>query len=591
MVMNTGSQSDVAVDTHKVNSIKFGLVQLNPMLGDIRENVRLVKAYIEQADAEAKGPLVLLFPELVVTGYPPEDLLLRDDFIRDAAAGLEELRVFSSAFPDVLLILGAPVRNGFDLMNAGIAINAGQTLATHYKVELPNYQVFDEKRYFTPGTKPAAVFDWKGVRFGLSVCEDIWFEQVMASAVEQKAEVMLNINASPFHARKQSERIGVLKSRIAESRDSGQPMSLIYVNQIGGQDELVFDGGSMVLDQHGEVVASLARYQSLTGVLNYDASQSVWDKASLKVLKHDVPAIKALTMPVSDEPLGEVFQALVLGLSDYVKKNGFKQVLLGLSGGIDSALTLALAVAALGPDAVTAVMMPFDYTSKLSVELAETQAKTLGVHYSVTPISPIYKSVCQVLAPAFKGMKEDVTEENIQARCRGIVLMGLSNKFHGLVLTTGNKSELAVGYSTLYGDMAGGFDPIKDLPKTQVYALSEYLNLKGAALGFNIGEMDEVIPAGVITRAPSAELRPDQKDQDSLPEYEVLDGILYRFIELDQSVQQIVAAGYDEAEVREVIRKVKINEHKRRQAPPGLRLTARGFGRDRRYPIAARWNS
>lgn len=564
-------------------AFQIHLMQVNPMVGAIQDNLAMILAQMQQTCAQP-GSRIMVYPELVLTGYPPEDLLLRHDFIDQVEAAVEQLQATSREYADLVLVVGAPWRRqDGTLVNAALAIHAGAILAVHHKLELPNYRVFDEKRYFFPSEQPTATFAWQGCTFGLSVCEDIWFPRVTASAVSQRVQVLLNLNASPFHVAKDLSRRAVLQSRLDEAQALSQPMTFVYVNQVGGQDELVFDGGSMVLTAAGHFF-ELPGFVQDEGIFALDPIEMACSQIHLNPL---VPWHQHLDR--QELEMHQIYQALVVGTRDYIKKNGFNKVFLGLSGGIDSALTLALAVAAVGSDAVTAVMMPFTYTAAISQEDAEQQALTLGVNYLVRPIAGIYEAINQALADDFTDLATDTTEENIQARCRGILLMALANKFGGLVLTTGNKSELAVGYSTLYGDMAGGFDPIKDLPKMQVYALAAFINRYAAELGFEINSSHTVIPQRVIDRPPSAELREDQKDQDSLPAYEILDGILYRFIELDQSPADIIAEGFDEVVVNDIVRRVKLNEHKRRQAPPGVRISTRAFGRDRRYPITARW--
>jgi NAD+ synthase (glutamine-hydrolysing) len=424
---------------------------------------------------------------------------------------------------------------------------------------LPNYQVFDEKRYFTAGTAPC-IINLKGVPTALSVCEDIWHAAPMLQAQAAGARLMLNLNASPYHQGKQQEREAVVA---AQATVGGMPV--VYVNMVGGQDELVFDGGSLVVDAQGETQFRAPAFDE--GLFSVNL---VIDTNAIQV---ETPSLAHMLAP-----LASVYQALVLGLRDYVNKNRFKGIVLGLSGGIDSALTLAMAVDALGAERCEAVMMPFRYTSDLSKDDAAEQAKRMQVRYSSISIEPMYEAFMASLSDEFAGLPRDTTEENLQARCRGVLLMAISNKKGYLVLTTGNKSEMAVGYSTLYGDMAGGFDALKDVPKTLVFALAEYRN-----------SLEEVIPTSVITRPPSAELAPDQKDEDSLPPYSVLDQILNLYIEQDASAEAIIAQGFARDQVERVVRLVDINEYKRRQAPIGIRISQRGFGRDRRYPITSGW--
>jgi NAD+ synthase (glutamine-hydrolysing) len=450
------------------------------------------------------------------------------------------------------------------LYNAAGVIHQGRIVDEYFKWSLPNYQVFDEKRYFTAGSE-ACVVEIHGTRVGLTVCEDIWNPEPAAAASRAGAQVLVNLNASPFHRNKQAERHAAVRARVLET-----DLPIVYVNQVGGQDELVFDGGSFVMDSAGDLVMELDRFQPATARVSFPFEPS------------QPPRIESgeLISGFSKDQLAEVWSALVLGVRDYVHKNGFPGVVLGLSGGVDSALTLAIAEAALGADKVQAVMMPFRYTSQMSLDDAAEQAQLLGVKYSVLPIESIYTSFMEVLEDEFAGLAPDTTEENLQARARGVLLMSISNKTGKLVLTTGNKSEIAVGYSTLYGDMAGGFNVLKDVPKTLVFALCWYRNSLGPC-----------IPERVITRPPSAELRPDQKDEDSLPAYEVLDQIIDLYVEQDLSAKEIIARGFDEDDVLRTIRLIDLNEYKRRQAPVGVRLTKRGFGRDRRYPITSRWRA
>lgn len=533
--------------------VNIALAQVNPLVGDIDANTKLVLELSRRAINEHQAGLIL-FPELVLTGYPPEDLLLRPSLARRIDRALQAL---CEARLPIKLLVGYPRVKDGRVYNAAGLIDQGVLVAEYHKQCLPNYQVFDEKRYFEAGAR-ACVVDLWGLPVAITVCEDIWQPGPMAQARDAGARLMLNINASPYHRGKTAERRALLKLRAAEGN-----MPILYVNQVGGQDELVFDGHSMAVDAAGDPLMQAPAFEAglYTIALDLDSGQLL-------------PAQKADDLC----SLESVYRALVLGVRDYVTKNRFNGVVLGLSGGIDSALTLAIAVDALGADRVEAVMMPFRYTSQLSQDDASEQARRMGVRYHVVSIEPIYESFMASLSAAFAGTQLDTTEENLQARCRGVILMAMSNKHGSLVLTTGNKSEMAVGYSTLYGDMAGGFDVLKDVPKTLVFDLARHRNRE-----------HEVIPDSVITRPPSAELRPDQKDEDSLPAYPVLDDILERYVERDESAADIIAAGHSEADVRRVLRLVDINEYKRRQAPIGPRLTKRGFGRDRRYPITNGW--
>ncbi len=536
------------------------MAQINTLVGDIPGNTRRLLETAEKASS--RGADVVVFPELTLTGYPPEDLLLRPSLVPRIE---EALQVIQDARLPVVIVFGYPRQRDGRLYNMAGVIDGGELRAEYAKQHLPNYQVFDEKRYFTPGSQ-ACVFDLAGLPVALSVCEDIWHPEPVAQAAAAGARLMLNLNASPYHHDKQSQR----EAMLAERARAGN-MPIVYVNLVGGQDELVFDGGSVLIDAAGRVCSRAPAFTEGLHpvVLELEGRED----------EREVRCAPQLLSPLLD-PLASVYQALVLGLRDYVNKNRFKGVVLGLSGGIDSALTLALAVDALGAGRVQAVMMPFRYTSDLSKNDAADQAARLGVNYSSISIEPMYDSFMAALAEEFAGTARDTTEENLQARCRGVLLMAISNKKGYLVLTTGNKSELAVGYSTLYGDMAGGFDALKDVPKTLVFALAEYRNSLG-----------EVIPPTVISRPPSAELAPDQKDEDSLPPYSRLDQILALYVEQDQSAEAIIARGFDRVEVERVIRLVDVNEYKRRQAPVGVRISQRGFGRDRRYPITSGWRA
>lgn len=536
--------------------MKVVMGQLNTFVGDIKGNTAKVLQAARDADTDDRVTL-LVCPELTLTGYPPEDLLMRDSLqsqIEDALGVLAR-----DLPPHLYVVVGYPRRRDGKLLNAAGVLHGGQVIAEYAKQCLPNYQVFDEKRYFSEGTEPCVV-DMAGVKVGITICEDIWHKEPAAGAKQIGAEVLINLNASPFHRGKHKERWQVLADRATE-----QKMPIIYVNQVGGQDELVFDGGSFAVNEDGEL-ATVAP----------DFTEGSFEMALERTVRGLQIEQGIAAAALSD--VAAVWQALVLGVRDYVEKNGFPGVVLGLSGGIDSAVTLAVAVDALGAERVHAVMMPFKYTADMSIEDAGEQAAAMAVEYDIISIEPIYEAFMAGLSAQFEGLSADTTEENLQARCRGVLLMSISNKKHRLVLTTGNKSELAVGYSTLYGDMAGGFDALKDCPKMLVYALAQYRNTLGYC-----------IPQRVIDRPPSAELAPDQTDQDNLPPYEKLDEIIERYVEDDQSPEQIVAAGFSENDVERVVRLIDLNEYKRRQAPVGVRITTRGFGRDRRYPISWAW--
>jgi NAD+ synthase (glutamine-hydrolysing) len=552
-------------------SVRVALAQINATVGDLSGNAqRIVDA---ARRAYEQGARLVLTPELGLCGYPPEDLLLRpafmqgcNDALADCARGLADL-------PGLFVVVGHPHQFGDrgdvrsnsvsvpQRYNAASVLTEGRVVATYCKRELPNYQVFDERRYFASGrdtAQPAVVIDVQGLKFGLLICEDAWFDEPGRFAKVAGAQVLCVINASPFHLGKLAER----EERMAETARSLN-MPLLYSHLAGGQDEVIFDGGSFALDAAGVIAARAPMFdEALTLV---DMAGTV---PSGEVV--DVPSIEA-----------QAWAALVVGVRDYVDKNGFPGVIIGLSGGIDSALVLAIAVDALGANRVRTVMMPSPYTADISWIDAREMAQRLNVRYDEISIVPMFEEFKRSLALEFKGFAEDATEENIQARIRGTLLMALSNKFGSIVLTTGNKSEMATGYCTLYGDMAGGFAVIKDVAKTLVYRLAAWKNAQGR----------EVIPERIITRPPSAELRPDQKDQDSLPPYEVLDGILKRYMEDDQGIDEIIAAGFAKADVERVTRLIKINEYKRRQAPVGIRITHRAFGRDWRYPITSKFRA
>ncbi|NVK39743.1 MAG: NAD+ synthase [Oceanospirillaceae bacterium] len=538
-------------------SIRVMMAQINTLVGDIPGNTQRVIDVALEARNRHRADAVL-FPELTLSGYPPEDLLLRPSIRNRIEAAIRRI---CDEVRDIHIVVGYPRYRDGGLYNMAGVIYNGEVIAEYAKQCLPNYQVFDEMRYFVAGDKPC-VFDLKGVPVALTVCEDLWHSGPALQVAEQKARLMLNLNASPFHIDKSRQRLQLLSER---ARQANCP--ILYLNQVGGQDELIFDGGSKVIATDGTHIFQGRFFEEDFYLVDYqDDDQSL-----------SVPGEGFTPFPSVEQ---STYEALVLGVRDYVNKNGFKGVVLGLSGGIDSAVTLAVAVDALGADRVEAVMMPFRYTSSMSLEDAEAEANTLGVRYSVISIEPMFEAFMTQLSDEFSGMAKDTTEENLQARCRGVLLMAISNKKGYLVLTTGNKSEMAVGYSTLYGDMAGGFDVLKDVPKTLVYRIAEYRN-----------SLSPAIPQRVIDRPPSAELAPDQTDQDSLPDYDVLDRILELYIERDYSAHSIIAEGFEESVVNRVIRLVDINEYKRRQAPVGVRITQRGFGRDRRYPITSGWKA
>jgi len=531
-------------------SARIAMVQDNFLVGDIAGNGQRI---IELARAaQARGSDLVVFPELALTGYPPEDLLYRPGFIAQSEAVLKQLQQDLSGID---VVLGLPRFHRERLYNAAVWLRNGQIIAEYHKRALPNYSVFDEKRYFSPGGE-AVVVALKGMNFGLAICEDAWEPEPVAAAKARGADLILVINASPYHIGKYDERLKVLQQRVAEN-----DMPLLYINMVGGQDELVFDGDSLVLAHDGSLVTRAAAFEPAIEIIDMGAGGPV----------PVTPGSQHLL--TQDEA---VYRSLVLGVRDFVTKNGFRGVVIGLSGGVDSALTLVIAVDALGADNVQAVMMPSRYTADISLADAEAEARTLGVRYDIIPIEKAFNAFLESLRALFDGAEADTTEENIQARCRGLILMAISNKSGRMVLTTGNKSEVAVGYATLYGDMSGGFAPLKDVYKTLVYRLCRYRNA-----------ISPVIPERVLTRPPSAELRPDQLDQDSLPDYAVLDRILELSVEQDRTLDEVVAAGFDRETVERVVGMVQRNEYKRRQSAPGIRITRRAFGRDRRYPITS----
>ncbi len=530
--------------------MQIALAQINCTVGDLDGNARRILAAADEASSQ--GASLVVTPELALSGYPPEDLVLRGAFNQACAKTLQEL---AGKLPGITAIVGYPLQEDGLVYNAAAVLRDGKIAHIYRKYRLPNYSVFDEERYFEPSDRPC-VFELDGVKIGVNICEDVWLSGTASAARDAGAELLVVLNASPYHIHKQRMRHQVLRDRVAEC---GLP--IIYTDMVGGQDELVFDGASFALNRRGEIVLQLAEFKEEVACIEY----------------RDGDLVETAIAPERGIE-ASVYDALCLGVKDYIGKNGFPGVLLGLSGGIDSALTLCIAVDALGADQVHAVMMPSQYTAGMSLEDAQSMADSLKVKYSVIPIEPVFASFLTTLAPEFKNTRIDTTEENLQARIRGALLMALSNKFGAIVLTTGNKSEMAVGYATLYGDMAGGFAVIKDISKTLVYRLCRYRNSIGA-----------VIPERVIVRPPSAELRPDQKDQDSLPPYDILDSIMEAYMERNRSPQEIIEHGFRREDVERVVRLIKRNEYKRRQAPIGVRITERGFGKDWRYPITSKY--
>ena len=529
--------------------MKIAIAQINCTVGDLRGNCAKITDYARRA--QLLGASLLITPELALSGYPPEDLLLRDDF---HIACAKELIKLSLAVPDITIIVGHPHKQNGQLYNAASVLEHGKILATYHKHSLPNHSVFDEVRYFTEGNE-ALVFEHLGTKFGVLICADVWEKMPAQQAKKAGAEFLLALNASPYHMDKQATRMDILGERVKET---GLP--IVYANMVGGQDELVFDGASFVLDSTGNITHQLPAFEEMLSIVEISHHRPL-----------SVELKPALTLEAS------VYSALKLGLCDYVNKNNFPSVVLGLSGGIDSALTLAIAVDALGAKRIKVVMMPSEFTADISINDAQHMAQLVGVNYSEMPIKPLFELFRETLAPAFGNLPFDTAEENLQARIRGMLLMALSNKFGSIVLTTGNKSEMAVGYSTLYGDMAGGFSLLKDVPKTLVYKLAHYRNT-----------ISNIIPERIITRPPSAELRAGQTDQESLPSYDILDAIMQAYVEEDLSRDDIIRLGYSEADVKRVTQLIDRNEYKRRQAPVGVRITQRGFGKDRRYPITCK---
>jgi NAD+ synthase (glutamine-hydrolysing) len=537
-------------------NLKAVVAQINFCVGDVMGNAEKVIHFAKNAIHEHQADLVI-FPEMTLSGYPPEDLVFRGDFLRQCQIALKKIQ--QAALPSVLIV-GYPVQINNHIYNQAAVIRNGEIITVYNKQELPNYTVFDEKRYFHPGSS-CCVFNLKGIKIGLLICEDLWFPRPLELCMQEGAQLIVSINASPFDYNKAQIRESILSERAHEAH-----VPIIYANLVGGQDELVFDGGSLVVDANGQRCCQAKFFEETLMPIHISISE-----------KHEIQIQKdhaLLTIP----KIESIYSALVLGVRDYVHKNHFPSAIIGLSGGIDSALTLAITVDAIGAENVTAVLMPSRYTRDISTQDALKQADCLKVRHLTLNIENIFNTFLSTLAETFTGFAPDTTEENIQARIRGTLLMALSNKKGSIVLTTGNKSEMSVGYSTLYGDMAGGFNVLKDVTKTNVYRLAHYRN-----------QISPAIPPRVIERPPSAELAPEQVDQDSLPPYSILDEILVRYIELDQSLEAIAETGIDLTTIDQVIKMINRNEYKRRQAPPGIRITQRAFGKDRRYPITSGW--
>jgi NAD+ synthase (glutamine-hydrolysing) len=576
-----------------MRTLRIGLCQINTTVGDIEGNTKKILDYIDKG--KRMGADLLAFPEMAVTGYPPEDLLLMPKFIE---ANLKAIKRIAKATSSIAALVGF-VDKKEDIFNAAALLHNGKIVDSYHKTFLPNYGVFDEDRYFKAGTENF-IFTLKSTPIGPSICEDLWYpgNPIRTQALYGGAELIVNISSSPYHAGKSAFR-----EKMISTRASDNLAIVAYCNLVGGQDELVFDGGSLIFDQKGELIARGKQFEEdlVLGDLDMEAvfrmrlhdprirrERFTDEEKSLKKIDLPERSLSAKRPPIpkrDNKPLdrfAEIYAALVLGTGDYIRKNGFQRVLIGLSGGIDSALTAAVAVDALGKKAVVGVAMPSQYSSKESLEDAKTLAKNLGIQILTIPITETFQAYLKTLAPAFRGLKPNVTEENIQARIRGNILMALSNKFGWLVLTTGNKSEMSVGYCTLYGDMAGGFAVLKDVPKTLVYELSKYKNKK---------EGKAIIPKNVFSKPPSAELRPNQKDEDSLPPYPVLDPILQAYVEEDKGVEEIAKMGFKDAMIKEVIKMVDRNEYKRRQSPPGVKITHRALGKDRRLPVTNKYRN
>ena len=547
------------------DKLAIAVAQLNSIVGDVAGNADKVRR--ARTAAAVQGADLVVFPELFIAGYPPEDLVLKPAFQAACRAAVEAL-ARETASPGPALLVGTPWVDAGKLYNAVALLEDGAIAALRFKVDLPNYGVFDEKRVFAPGPMPGPV-NFHGVRLGLPICEDIWGEEIVECLAETGAELLVVPNGSPYWRQKGDVRLNIAAARVTE-----QGLPTVYVNQVGGQDELIFDGVSFGLHADCSLAFQLAAFQEAVVTTHWQRRGDTWRC-------EDGPVVAPVDAERAD------YAACVLGLRDYVNKNGFPGVVLGLSGGVDSALCAAMAVDALGSERVRCVMMPYKFTAQESLDDAAACAKALGVRYQILPIAPAVEGLEAALAPAFTGLPRDVTEENLQARARGTILMAISNKFNVMVVTTGNKSEMSVGYATLYGDMNGGFNPIKDLYKTEVFRLSRLRNTwkpEGA-----MGPDGPVIPENIITRPPTAELRENQKDEDSLPPYAVLDPILERLVEREEPISEIVAAGFDRDTIMRVERMLNIAEYKRRQAAPGVKVTLKNFGRDRRYPITNRF--
>jgi len=589
-----GGEGGVRGTRKNMRILRIGLCQINTTVGDIAGNTKKILHYM--ARGKKMGVDLLVFPEMAVTGYPPEDLLFMPKFIE---ANVKAIKEIARATSSITAIVGFVHKEG-DIFNSAALLHHGKLIDVYSKVYLPNYGVFDELRYFHPG-KENFIFTLQTIPIGISICEDLWYpgDPIRTQALQGGAELIINISSSPYHSGKTASR-----EKLISTRASDNLAIVAYCNLVGGQDELVFDGGSMVFDQRGELIVRGKQFEEDLVLADLDLEavfrmrlhdprirREKLTEEEKGIKKIDLPqrarsATKKPPLPKRDskplDHLPEIYSALVLGTGDYIRKNGFRKVLIGLSGGIDSALTAAIAVDALGKKSVVGVAMPSPFSSKASLDDAKLLAKNLGIPFLTIPIAEIFEAYLKTLSPAFKNLKRGVTEENIQARIRGNILMALSNKFGWLVLTTGNKSEMSVGYCTLYGDMAGGYAVLKDVPKTLVYELTEYKNRK---------EGTAVIPQNVIDKPPSAELRPNQKDEDSLPPYSILDPILQAYVEEDKGVDEITTMGFQEKMIKEVIQMVDRNEYKRRQSSPGVKITHRALGKDRRLPVTNKYRN
>lgn len=585
-VFGGGSVVRVVRTLAVMRRLRVAACQINPVMGDLDGNVAKIFDILEEL--ETQNVDVAVFPELTVCGYPPEDLVLKPGFVEDCEEAVQKIAARTG---DTAVVIGT-VTGGRDIFNSAVLAMNGQVKLRYHKRLLPNYSVFDEQRYFTPGTEPLQLLEIRGVKLGIAICEDVWSPTgPMLDLARGGAEVVLVPNGSPYREGKALDRDIMMSTRAGDSS-----CAMVYVNQVGGQDELVFDGGSVIFDHEGHLIARAPQFAEHVLVADLDVKRAFRKRRldprgqtlptpalPVDVISGPRPATEPAIVPEMAElmgPLEEVWTSLVVGTRDYVRKNGFTDVGVALSGGIDSTIVVVIAAEAVGPENVHAVLMPSRYSSDHSIDDSVALCENLGVAHRIIPIEPAHQAMLEMLAPSFEGMDEDTTEENLQSRIRGVMMMGLSNKLGWLILTTGNKSEVSVGYSTLYGDTAGGYAVIKDVWKTHIYELCRWRNISAGT---------EIIPDHVITKPPSAELRPDQRDDQSLPPYDVLDAVLQGYVEDDLTASELIAAGHDEAIVRRIVRLVDIAEYKRRQNPPGIRISSKAFGRDRRVPITNRY--